>query len=320
MHPTTFRPVDPNRDFERLAEIFSLFESSPSTASGLRRWYQERFAGKYPFLAAVDAQDAPTALACLPRNGDPADGILDLTIIVSQALRGRGIGRTLYAEMEREAHRLGAQKMYAVVHDNDPASLAFMQRRGFTIRSQNVEMQLDLDALDDRRFDPLLARLQNEGFVFTSMAELGDTPEARRKLYELNSSSAMTTPGTDGRNPWANFEDFHSGVCKAEWYIPAGQKVVLDSHSGAWAGMSAITRFQGADHAYNLFTGVDPAYRNRGLGTAVKLTALRFARSTLDVHQVRTAHNAKNDPMIAIDLKLGYTYLPGMIGLVKALT
>ena len=81
--------------------------------------------------------------------------------------------------------------------------------------------------------------------------------------------------------------------------------------SGAWAAMSAITRFEGNDFAYNLFTGVDLPYRGRKLGQAVKVTALRYARNALGVNRVRTHHNTNNQPMIAIDRKFGYRQLPG---------
>lgn len=67
----------------------------------------------------------------------------------------------------------------------------------------------------------------------------------------------------------------------------------------------------GVDYAYNLFTGVDVHYRDRKLGQAVKVLALRYAREVLKVDTVRTHHNYKNLPMIAIDRKLGYVFLPG---------
>jgi len=81
--------------------------------------------------------------------------------------------------------------------------------------------------------------------------------------------------------------------------------------------MSAITRFNGADYAYNLFTGVDKTYRGRKLGQAVKTLALRFAREHLEVNTVKTHHNAINAPMIAIDKKFGYQQTLGKHYMVK---
>ena len=150
------------------------------------------------------------------------------------------------------------------------------------------------------------------------MEALGNTEEAQRKLYTLNDTTAMDTPGSEGRHhPWLSFEDFRQKVCGADWYKPAGQMVVIDSTSGTWAAMSAITRFEGAEYAYNLFTGVDRCYRGRKLAQSVKVLALGFARDVLKVNSVRTHHHQKNEPMIAIDRKLGYAQIPGYYTMVK---
>jgi RimJ/RimL family protein N-acetyltransferase len=82
--------------------------------------------------------------------------------------------------------------------------------------------------------------------------------------------------------------------------------------------MSAITVFEGADHAYNLFTGTDIRYRGRKLAQAVKSLALRKARS-FGVDMVRTSHNSENEAMIGIDTKLGYLHSPGTFIMVKEL-
>jgi mycothiol synthase len=153
--------------------------------------------------------------------------------------------------------------------------------------------------------------LQAQGFHFTNMAELGDSTEARRKLYELNNSAAATDPGSDSIPPWSSFEDFNRDVCNSYWYHPDGQIIAIDTHTGEWAAMSAITVFSGADHAYNLFTGTNMRYRGRKLAQAVKSLALRKAR-TFGVDIVRTSHNTENAAMIAIDTKLGYVRTPGM--------
>jgi RimJ/RimL family protein N-acetyltransferase len=93
--------------------------------------------------------------------------------------------------------------------------------------------------------------------------------------------------------------------------------VAVDTSSGEWVAMSAISRFE--NHAYNLHTGVDRRYRGRGLAQAVKVTALRYAREVLQVKTVQTHHNTMNLPMIAIDRKFGYAQLPGTFVMKKTL-
>ena len=93
--------------------------------------------------------------------------------------------------------------------------------------------------------------------------------------------------------------------------------IVIDSASGDWAALSAITRY--GDHAYNLHTGVDGRYRGRKLAQAVKVLALRYARDVLKVTMVHTDHNTMNHPMIAIDRKFGYVEFPGSFVMNKKL-
>jgi RimJ/RimL family protein N-acetyltransferase len=140
---------------------------------------------------------------------------------------------------------------------------------------------------------------------------LGNTEEAQRKLYALNDTTAMEVPGSDGEHAWPSFEDFREDVCKMGWYKPGGQMVAIDTATGFWAAMSAITRFEGNDYAYNLYTGVDKRYHGRKLAQAVLVLTLRYARAVLKVKRVHSYETALNLPMLAIYRELGYTQLPG---------
>jgi RimJ/RimL family protein N-acetyltransferase len=310
-------PPDPQLDFERIAALLSAFETEPTSPASLLRWYQRELAQGLRMRVARVTGGQVAGFHCLYRRGDPALANRDLYLIVAPQYRGKGLGRRLFDDLLLNATEMGAARLFASVRDTDASSLRFAESRGFTIRAHGIEMELDLSSFDGGRFAPLIALLHAQGFHFTDMAELGDGEDTRRRLYQLNDSTAATTPGSVGDHPWNSFEDFNNRVCQSEWYRPEGQMVVIDMHTGAWAGMSAITRFEGADHAYNLFTGVDPAYRGRGLGQAVKVMALNYAARSLGVRQVCTNHNALNEPMLAIDRKLGYVQIPGTYGLVK---
>jgi GNAT superfamily N-acetyltransferase len=240
-------------------------------------------------------------------------------LFVKPDQRGQGLGRRLYEDLVQAVGTGGVKRLRVSVWDNSPQDLAFAERRGFAEKRHHFGMELNLDTFDDRVYDGIIGDLMGDGYTFTSMEELGNTEEAQRRLYALNDSASATTPGAEGEHPWASFEDFQQSVCGSKWYKPGGQMVVIDTSTGAWAAMSAITRFDGTDYAYNLFTGVDVSYRGRKLGQAVKVMALRYAREVLQVHTVRTHHNMKNLPMIAIDRKLGYSMLRGTFLMEKVL-
>ena len=309
MTTITLRPAEPEKDFGVLAAWFTSIEDEPSTETGLKEYYQ-KVQERVTVQVAVDEAGALAGFYWLSRHKFEA-GRFDFSLFVPPERRGEGIGRRLYAEMTAISEVAQAAKLRASVRDDSPADRAFAERRGFRMLRHHFMMGLDLDAFDDRPYDAIIARLEEEGFQFTSMAALGNTEEAQRKLYALNDSASASTPGAEGEHAWESFEDFQKSVCQSDWYKPDGQIVVIDTATGEWAAMSAITRLEGNDYAYNLFTGVDQRYRGRKLGQAVKVSALRFARQALGAHQVRTHHNMKNLPMIAIDKKLGYVQMPG---------
>jgi RimJ/RimL family protein N-acetyltransferase/L-amino acid N-acyltransferase YncA len=311
------RPGEPERDFGQLADWFTILEGESNTEAGLKEYYdQER---EWTTLkVAVDEHGELLGFYWILRHKSEA-GRVYFYLFVKPEQRGRGLGRRLYADLAQVTEAARVKRLRVSIRDNCPECRAFAEHRGFTERSQRVALELNLDAFDDRPYDAILKKLQGEGFQFTSMAELGDTEEARRKLYLLNNTTAMSVPGSSGEPYWDSFEEFQKTVCQTDWYRPDGQFVAIDSANGAWAAMCAISRFDGNEYANTLHIGVDTAYRGRKLGQAVRVLALRYARDVLKAHSVRTTHNGENLPALAIDYKLGYVRIPGFSLMEKTL-
>jgi len=309
MQSIVFRPLDPQRDFAQLAEWFTIIEGEINTAAGLAE-YHTRVRERSTVRVIEDEHGERLGFYWALRDQAEPDK-MTFDLYVKPEARGKGLGALLFADMLSELSAAPLGQLRVRILENSPEGIEFTRKRGFTERKHLIGMELDLTRLDDRPYDAVITRLQDEGFVFTSMAELGNTEEAQRRLYALNDMTSSETPGSEGEHSWNSFEDFQQSVCMRPWYIPAGQKVVIDSASGEFVAMSAITRFEGETCAYNLHTGVDKRYRGRKIGQAVKITALRFARENLGVERVRTHHNTLNLPMIAIDNKLGYTRIMG---------
>ncbi len=318
MTAITLRPADPERDFGELAALFTYEQDEPTTEPGLRADYEAHRERIFRLMVAEDERGELLGFNWATRSRF-ADRPAYCYLIVKPEQPKRGVGRLLYDDLEQAARRAQASQLQVGIRDDCPEGRAFADRRGFVEQKHSIGMALDLQAFDDRPYDEIIARLEAEGFRFTSMAALGDTEEAQRTLYALNEMTSMDIPGSEGERSWLSFEDFQQKVCGADWYRPAGQMVVIDTATGNWAGMSAITRFEGSDYAYNLHTGVDKHYRGRKLAQAVKVLALRYARAALNVNTVHTHHNALNLPMIAIDRKLGYVQTAGYFSMRKTL-
>jgi len=308
----SIQPADPMRHFTAIAALMTSQETEPTTEQSLAEWYKRQLEDGIQLSVALSPKASVLGFFGIYRENLNYEQLYGIYLIVEQGSRGCGLGSLLYDNLLSQAVKLGARKLKTRIRDTNEAGINFANQRGFVEKKHSIEMMFDLSSWDASRYDPTLHALQAQGFRFTNMAELGDTQEARRKLYTLNSTAAATDPGSDGVPPWASFEDFNKVVCNTSWYHPDGQIIAIDTHTGGWAAMSAITVFAGADHAYNLFTGTDVRYRGRKLAQAVKALALRKAR-TFGVDAVRTSHNSENAAMIAIDTKLGYVRTPGTL-------
>lgn len=318
MKTIILRPADPERDFGQIAALISSQEDWHTSESSLKEDFEKHKQQAIRMMVAGNEQEDLLGFCWAFRN-NVEESLVNFYLVVKPEKRRQGAGRSLYKNLVQAMEEAQVKKLRVSVLDTCPECRAFVERRGFTEIRHPFAMTLDLDAFDDRPYDEVIARLKGDGFQFTSMEAMGNTEEAQRKLYVLNETAAITTPGAEGEHPWGSFENFQKNVCQANWYKPGGQIVAIDTVRGAWAAMSAITRMEGYVYAYNLFTGVDMPYRGRKLGQAVKVVALRYAREVLNVKTVRTHHNTKNLPMIAIDRKLGYQQLPGTFLMEKVL-
>lgn len=317
MKPWSLRPVEPERDFSKLAGWFTYLEDYINTVESLKKYYDED-KDRIIHMGVEGAEGALTGFYWVERDRIVPERHL-VYLFVEPDHRSNGLGSRLFNDMLDRVYLVEGRVLRSNIRDDSPEGLAFFEHRGFHEVRHSIAMALDLKTFDDRPYDAIIEQLKKEGFLFTSMEELGNTEDAQRRLYELNDTAASETLGSSGEHPWESFEDFQKRVCQAEWYLPAGQKVIIDTGTGIWAGMSAITRFAGAKDAYNLFTGVDKRYRGRKLGQAVKVQALRFGRDVLKVDSVRTHHNTKNPPILAIDRKFGYVQIPGYFVMEKKL-
>lgn len=315
---TQFRDLNPANDFAPLARMFTVEMQDPTTENGLREDYEKHQERILCLLVATSEHGEVQGFNWLTRD-KMDERRAHCYVVVSLNHRYQGIGSQLYREVEKVSLASSIHELRATFPDTLPESRTFAENRGFTIISHSIGMQLELEKLDLQPFLDLATDLERQGYEFTSMEALGNTEANQRKLYLLNDVASSQTMGSEGEHSWSSFEDFQQSVCQSDWYNPAGQMVVIEKRTGKWVAMSAITRFEGQEEAYNLFTGVDQAYRGRRLAQAVKTKALLFAKEILGVKTVRTNHNALNEPMIAIDRKFGYVQSPGYYYMRKCL-
>ncbi|MFJ2269316.1 GNAT family N-acetyltransferase [Streptomyces sp. NPDC087849] len=161
-----------------------------------------------------------------------------------------------------------------------------------------VELELDVSAFDAERFEAYVTRCSAAGIRLTTLAELGDTPEHRRALYELNKECSADIPE---RGAFYSFDEYTE--CRLEVPPFDPQSVVIALDGEAWIGMAATS--DRGEFVVNEMTGVRAAYRGRGVSVAMKTYGMSFAR-TRGARKVRTFHHPANASAIAMNRTMGF--------------
>lgn len=318
MNTINLRPAKLDRDFGELAALFTSEQNEPTTEPDLISDYKEHKDRIMRLMVAEDDQGQMMGFNWALRSRfDPKQ--VYFYIIVKPEQRKKGAGRRLYDDLEQAAKKAHINNLQVTIRDTCLDGESFAEKRDYIEKSHYIGLALKLESFDKPEYDDLIARLRGEGFNFTSMEALGNTEEAQRKLYQINDTTSMEKIVAPSDHTWLSFEDFRSKVCQAEWYRPGGQIIAIDLTTNTWAAMSAITRFQGNEHANNLHTGVEKRYHGRKLALATLILASRYARDVLKVKRVHTEENGLNLPAFAIYRELGYRRIPGTLTMEKSL-
>lgn len=238
--------------------------------------------------------------------GDGKDTGGFLRLVVDPAARSRGVGAALYDVFTQLDLYRDSQKVKAEVKDDEPLALAFAEARGFAVRRRVFESTLDLTHYDITPYLPLIERVKADGFRIATVAEMGDTEENRHRLWEVEYITDADIPGAN-QNDLLSWEDARDILFTAAWYDPAAEFVLLDGDR--WVGISGVAEV-GPGEFYNQHTATLREYRGRGLATALKALSVDYAKQrggTL----MRTNNHEGNDPMLAINRKMGYIAQPG---------
>lgn len=301
------RPARPSSDEAGIASVVNAFEQNPVSEDTVHEWLTHTVPGRisYRQVAVTHDDDVVGYAVSVHETWDP-EGQFYAWVGVAPAWRGRGIGSSLYTDVMQFLNQHDAGTITSEVRDDCAISLAFTGRREFEKDRHLFQSSLDLEAFDESPYLGTLASVAEAGIRVRSIADFGDTPDARKKLYEVNAITDQDVPGWIG--PGLSFEEFNEWVYGSEWYRPDGQLIAADGDR--WVGICAVRLYPDARQAFNVHTGVIPAYRMRHIAQALKLAAIRYARNQ-GARSLSTHNDSTNGPMLALNRKLGYVPAPG---------
>src|SRR5438874_2388 len=137
------------------------------------RHFKAAMADHVDLVAWIDGEAVGSGFAAImPQRLDVV--MVLLTVLAGQRRRGAGTG--LYEAFSAWTRERGLEVLEAVVSDDDPESLAFAKRRGFTEDRREKGVALRLAGIEPPRVEP------PEGIEIVSWA---DRPELATGIYEV---------------------------------------------------------------------------------------------------------------------------------------
>jgi mycothiol synthase len=216
-------------------------------------------------------------------------------LVVVPAVRGRGIGSALLAELGAVARADGKSELEGEAREDDDASRAFLEHRGYRIVGGEKWLALDLESADE------LAPELPPGVSIVTRAERADLTDA---LFAVAQEGVADIPGSPGPGTYEQFVsiEIERPTRRAELFFIAlaGDEPI---------GYATLDDF-GRD-AHNGLTAVKRTWRRRGVATALKRTQIAAARRA-GFRRLVTGSEERNIAMRSLNAKLGYRPEPSL--------
>ena len=289
---------------------------TPSTESQFRQWatIMERVEGDVYDLdelahvirsdqesAWVLASRGDEALGCGVGRPSSIAGSLYAMARVLPEHRGEGVGSKLYAALSEHAARRGLSSLWGRIAEDDAASLAFAQKRGFREVGREFEVVLDVAEADTSGEPP-------PGVELVSLAE---RPDLMRAVYDVDTEVAPDVPSHEEGHEQATFERWHADYLEGPGAMPSACIVALAD--GQVVGYTGLRRRGSVSPvAENQLTAVRRLWRRRGIATALKREQIARAREA-GIEQIYTTNDETNVGMRGVNARLGYRPAPTRI-------
>lgn len=304
--------------------LTSVWPEQPSSAAWLGRCDAERDPHRAFRREVVIREDAAGEQVAMAEIGaarwsdDP--GRFELQVHVHPAHQGRGIGAELYHRAVAWASGR-ASSLVAETREDRPVAVGFLERRGFRLADRLPVSELDPGRFDPGPFAEAVRRVEASGVVLTTLAGVGALDRLLPSLWALQHEVQRDVPG-EGDRAMPRFESWRRSYVDNPDFLPEAHGVALDREDVV--GMTTLWASQATEAIlYTGFTGVRRSHRRRGIATALKVRSLAWASRlrTADGRApvVRTGNHEAN-PMLALNLRLGFREGPAMFRFVKEMS
>jgi mycothiol synthase len=295
-------------DWDAIADLINQYETGGVTGDIMRDRHSQRTEGDFRLLKVATSPEGGLLCYCRSsRRASEPEGIFRINVFVEPLFSGRGLGRQMLRLTEDFARQHGALFPMSSVEETCKRGIDFATKSGYATVQHLFESRLDLAGFDPSPYVVAQSCLEDEGFRFVSFEDLGETEEHWRKLYDLDCSTDLDTPGSE----YWNLGTFEEYVCrvKSEFKSSFGGilAAVLD---GRWIGVNMVREATNGTEMHTAYTGVLREFRGKGIAQVLKVIGIQRAIA-LGLQTIQTNNDERNATMLAINRKLGFVEQPG---------
>lgn len=299
--PYSIRRLRPE-DFDRWAQLCLEYDREAMSADHRRKRLSEWQQNDPRIDLTAEAPDGrAVGFGTYSHREHHADRAFFMSMDVDPEFQGQGIGAAMLALFEEYGAANGATIVTAFVREGNADARRFMEKRGYPKERDVFRSALNLEHFSVAPFADQLA--ENRGDLqIRSWEELGDTPEHKRRLYEMSRLSD-TAPDMD---IWGfpDQDQFELDMFGSPWFTP--DCLLIAECDGSWAGLHTSGPTEKGSTAWTTdYTGVVPEFRGRGIGMALKLRGLQIAQAA-GGKDITTHNDSENRWMLAINEQLGF--------------
>jgi len=304
-------------DFEALAEISTAnFPDEPRTAAEARERYEKFDAARYvrEYVVALDGDGRVVgagSYAHVPWSFHPDK--YTVYVMVHPSRHRQGIGTRIMEHLLAGLRARAATRLRSWAREDYAHVLAFLARYGFREYGRTFESRLPVAQADVTHLAGAEERARAAGITITTLAdELARDPHCLAGVYQAHCALEVTTPHMDPDLPRAPAYDRWLAQDIRHPRVPL-DAYFLAKQGDFYVGESAMKRSESeAGVLWQQLTAVHREFQGHGIATALKLRTVAYARAH-GYREIRTFNSSRNEPMLAINTKLGFVRQPAWI-------
>jgi len=288
------RPAEVSRDIAAVQKFYSVLLGEPTEADFVRQVIDKAT------VCVAEVDDKVVGFYVISRRNTMPPEQAFVWASVAASHRRQGIGSQLVRHALEQAAEQGYTELISRVDDDNAAALAVCANFGFALHRHMLNLALDLAVWDETTLQSMLAHAQAAGIRFLTLAQAGNTPEHRRRVYKLNRQLSADIP-IDEPEDFPDFESYAQRRLTGDTFPHEG--IFIAEHGETWVGMTQISLH--GEYGFVEMTGVLSSHRGLGIAQAFKLLGARFARQH-GCQRLRTVNDVGNSAMLAVNRKSGF--------------